>query len=153
VRNCRRGSLGWIVGLLLAVGCTREGGTPSGSQGAPEAPPAGQVSGTRESGSVSIGFATTPDPPRPGDNAIEMTIRQPDGAPLTDAAVIAVFSMPAMPSMNMPAMRSDATLSHVGNGTYRGVGHLSMVGTWNVVVTVTRAGDRVATKKFSIVAK
>ena len=58
-----------------------------------------------------------------------------------------------MPSMNMPAMRSDATLAHVGESTYRGTVQLSMGGTWNVVVTVTRGGDRVATKKFSVVAK
>lgn len=153
MRNCRRGSFGWIVGLLLAAGCTREGATPSRGQEAPAALPAGQVSGDTETGGVSIGFTTTPDPPRSGDNAIEMTIRRADGSPLTDAAVTAVFSMPAMPSMNMPAMRSDATLAHVGGGTYRGVGQLSMGGTWNVVVTVTRAGDRLATKKFSIVAK
>lgn len=102
---------------------------------------------------MSIGVAITPDPPRSGENAIEMTIRGSDGSPLSDAAVTAVFSMPAMPSMNMPAMRSDATVAHVSESTYRGKVQLSMGGTWNVVVTVTRAGERVATKKFSILAK
>ena len=98
-------------------------------------------------------FASIPDPPRSGDNTIEMTIRLADGSPLTDGAVTAVFSMPPMPSMNMPAMRSEAPLAHVGDGRYRGVGQLSMGGTWNVLVTVTRAGERVATRKLSIVAK
>ena len=34
-----------------------------------------------------------PDPPKSGDNTIEVTVRQPDGSPITDAAVTAVFSM------------------------------------------------------------
>ena len=152
VTKCARGSLGWLFGLLLAAGCTRESGVPPAAQGAPAAP-AGQAAGDAESGGVSIGVAITPDPPRSGENAIEMTIRGADGSPLADAAVTAVFSMPAMPSMNMPAMRSDATLAHVGESIYRGTVQLSMGGTWNVVVTVTRGADRLATKKFSIVAK
>jgi hypothetical protein len=72
---------------------------------------------------------------------------------VTDVAVTAVFSMPAMPAMNMPAMRSETTLTHVDGGRYRGTGQLSMAGTWNVTITATRAGEPVGRRRFSIVAK
>ncbi|MBI4487082.1 MAG: FixH family protein, partial [Acidobacteria bacterium] len=72
---------------------------------------------------------------------------------VTDAHVTAVFSMPPMPAMNMPAMRSDASLTHVGTGTYRGTGQLSMGGTWNVEVSIARGSGPPDTARFSIVAK
>ena len=102
---------------------------------------------------LNIRYQSRPDPPESGDNTIEVIVRQPDGSPITDAAVTAVFSMPAMPAMNMPAMRSDAPLTHAGNGTYRGTGQLSMGGTWNVNVTVSRGTETLGTSRFSIVAK
>ncbi len=61
--------------------------------------------------------------------------------------------MPAMPSMNMPAMRSEAALSPQGSGVYRGNGQLGMSGTWNVDVSVSRNGQDVGTAKFSVIAK
>ena len=102
---------------------------------------------------MRIEFRSEPDPPRPGDNTYQVTVRQPDGAPVTDATVTTLFSMPAMPSMNMPAMRSDAPLTHVGNGTYRGTGQLSMGGTWNVAVSVARGTAPPETARFTVVAK
>jgi nitrogen fixation protein FixH len=95
----------------------------------------------------------SPNPPASGDNAFEVTVKQPDGSPVTDATVAAVFSMPAMPSMNMPAMRTDVPLTHAGGGTYRGAGNLAMSGTWNVAITVTRDGASIGTRKFSVIAK
>jgi hypothetical protein len=50
-------------------------------------------------------------------------------------------------------MRSEASLPHSGDGRYRGKGELSMGGTWNVAVSVTRQGAPLAVKRFSIVAK
>ena len=74
-------------------------------------------------------------------------------APVSDATVTAVFSMPAMPSMNMPAMRTTVTLAPDGEGRYRGTGQLSMAGTWNVHVTATRDSKELGSKSLSIVAK
>jgi hypothetical protein len=102
---------------------------------------------------VAIDFRSEPDPPKSGDNMIEVTVRQPDGTAITDAAVTAVFSMPAMPAMNMPAMRAEAKLAHVDGGRYQGRGQLSMAGTWNVTVTATRDGEPIGQRSFSIVAK
>ena len=133
--------------LLTMTACSsgQEAPTPSSTQ--PAAAPATGGQG------VSIDFRSEPDPPRYGDNAVEVTLRQPDGTPITDATVTAVFSMPAMPSMNMPAMRAEAPLTHVEGGRYKGTGQLSMGGTWTVVVTASRGGETVAKKTLSIVAK
>jgi Cu(I)/Ag(I) efflux system membrane fusion protein len=102
---------------------------------------------------VAIDFRSQPDPPKAGDNTIEVTVRQPDGAAITDAAVTAVFTMPAMPAMNMPAMKAEAKLTHVEGGLYRGMGQLAMAGTWNVTVTATRDGEPLGRRSFSVVAK
>ncbi len=102
---------------------------------------------------LAITFASTPDPPHAGANTFDVTVTQADGAPLADATVTTVFSMPAMPSMNMPAMRSEATLQHDADGRYRGTGQLSMGGTWNVAVKVVRGSEELASRQLSIVVK
>ena len=141
--------MGLVVSILTA-GCG-QGQAPStgGSDGQakPSTPAATSTEG------VTIEFSSEPDPPKSGDNTIEVTVRQPDGTAITDAAVTAVFSMPAMPAMNMPAMRAEARLTHVEGGRYRGMGQLSMAGTWNVTVTATRDGEPIGRRSFSIVAK
>lgn len=102
---------------------------------------------------LTITLASTPDPLEAGDNDLEVTVTGPDGAPVTDATVNMVFSMPAMPSMNMPAMRSDAMLQHDADGRYRGTGQLSMGGTWNVTLTVQRGSEQLGTRRLSVVAR
>lgn len=139
---------------ILAAGC---GGSPEQPSGgvAVEAPaaPAGAPSAGGAAQGVSIEFASEPDPPASGDNAIRVKVTNPDGSPVTDATVNVVFSMPAMPSMNMPAMRSAAALEHEAAGVYRGTGQLSMAGTWSVSVTAARGSDEIASRRLSVVAK
>jgi hypothetical protein len=108
--------------------------------------------GSTTGAGMEITVAIEPSPPTVGDNTIGVTVKK-DGAPVTDANVTTVFSMPAMPAMNMPEMRSSATLQPAGEGRYRGVGRLSMAGTWSVRVTVTRNGQELGTKNVSIVAR
>ena len=91
---------------------------------------------------TQITFRTIPDPPKTGDNQLEVTVKDAGGKPIDEAEVTVQFFMPAMPTMNMPAMRSDATLSPAGGGTYRGAGQVMMAGRWDVTVTVTRGGQR-----------
>jgi len=129
--------------LCVAAGaCSRDQEQPAAPQDASSTP-----------GALNITFTSDPNPPRMGDNAVEVVVKQPDGAPVVDAIVSAVFSMPAMPSMNMPAMRTAADLEPQGPGVYRGTGQLLMAGTWNVSVTVTRGSEQVSTRNFSVVAK
>ena len=132
--------------VVLAAAC--------GSQGAKQ-PAAGQVlvpaGGT--DGGVVVTLATEPNPPAKGDNQFVVTVAKPDGTPVTDGTVTAVLTMPAMPSMNMPAMRTTTTLAHSGEGRYRGTGELSMAGTWEVAISVAQRGVPLASRRASIVAK
>ena len=138
-----------LFGLCLTLqGCSR------GDETAPGGAIQGQASTPASDGrSVAIAFRSEPDPPASGDNTFEAVVTQPDGSPVTDAVVEAVFSMPAMPSMNMPAMRSTAALAHQGAGRYRGDGQLAMGGTWNVTVTASRGTEELGRRTFSVIAK
>jgi YtkA-like len=146
IQGFRTAAWAGLVVAVLALGCGQGQAPSTGGNEGPASPAATSASG------VAIEFHSQPDPPKSGDNAIEVTVRQPDGTAITDAAVTAVFSMPAMPAMNMPAMRSEAKLSHVEGGLYRGMGQLSMAGTWSVTVTATRDGEPLGRRSFSIVA-
>ena len=72
---------------------------------------------------------------------------------MTDATVAATFRMPAMPSMNMPEMHSTVALEPQGGGRYVGTGQLSMAGTWNVIVTVSRGETQLGSSRFTLQAK
>ena len=111
----------------------------------------GRVAGTRER--FDIRFESRPDPPASGSNEFEVTVRNPTGQPVADADVAVVFFMAAMPTMNMPAMRTETALPHVADGVYRGTGEVVMAGRWDVSVQVTRAGELLATTQLTVVAQ
>jgi RND family efflux transporter MFP subunit len=102
---------------------------------------------------VGVTFAMQPDPPRRGTNTFEVRVTEVEGQPVADARVTVTLYMPPMPSMNMPAMSSAATLGHVGDGVYRGTGEVSMSGRWDVTIAVTRGDRRLATKQTTVVAR
>jgi hypothetical protein len=116
-------------------------------------PPAQAAAAGGPAGRATITFTTNPSPPRNGENEIEVRVTDAAGTPVEDAQVRIVFHMAAMPSMNMPAMSSEAPLVHAGAGTYRGQALISMIGRWDVTVTARRAGERVGTLQATIVAK
>jgi len=151
IRHLRAMLAACAVVSMLGSACSPSANAPA--SGTEERQPRAATTPGSSTDGVGIDFRSEPDPPKSGDNAIEVTVRQPDGTAVTDAAVTAVFSMPAMPAMNMPAMRAEATLTHVEGGLYRGMGQLSMAGTWNVTVTATRDGEPLGRRNFSIVVK
>jgi RND family efflux transporter MFP subunit len=102
---------------------------------------------------LDITFRTVPDPPKTGDNQLEATVKDATGKPIDDADVSVQLFMPAMPTMNMPAMRSEAKLSPAGGGMYRGAAHVAMAGRWDVTVTVTRGGQRLGSKQLPLVTR
>jgi Cu(I)/Ag(I) efflux system membrane fusion protein len=102
---------------------------------------------------TQITFRTVPDPPKTGDNQLEATVKDARGNPIDDAEVTVQFFMPAMPTMNMPAMKSDAKLAPAGGGVYRGTGQVMMAGRWDATVTVVRGGQRLGTKQLPVVAR
>jgi nitrogen fixation protein FixH len=131
---------GLLIASLAAVACSTS-----------EAPPS-ERQGTTTGAGMAIEFRSESVPPTAGENVFVVTVTK-DSAPVSDATVTAVFSMPAMPSMNMPEMRTTVTLAPDGEGRYRGTGQLSMGGTWNVHVTATRDSKELGSKSLSIVAK
>ena len=103
--------------------------------------------------SLQISLKTTPDPPRSGNNAAEVTVLDAGGTPISNATVEVRFYMAAMPSMNMPEMAASFPMASAGSGHYKGNGKLVMGGTWEVTVTVLRDGKRLGRKKFTVNAK
>jgi RND family efflux transporter MFP subunit len=102
---------------------------------------------------VEITLRTTPDPPQTGEDQFEAVVTDASGKPIDDAQVTVELFMPAMPTMNMPAMRSEVKLSSAGGGTYRGSGQVLMGGRWDATVTVTRDGQRVGSKQLPLVTR
>jgi Cu(I)/Ag(I) efflux system membrane fusion protein len=116
-----------------------------------EAPQAG--SGAAPTQQLDITFHSVPDPAKVGENQFEIMVKDQSGKPIADAEVAVQFFMPAMPTMNMPAMRNEVKLSPAGGGVYRGTGQVMMAGRWDASVTVTRGGQRLGTKQLPVVAK
>ena len=118
-----------------------------------EPPPnASETSTAPNAPALDITFHTDPEAPPPGDVTLIVTVKAA-GRPVTDANVSVVLSMPAMPTMNMPAMRADATLPSVGDGTYRGTGQVMTPGRWHVEVSVRRNGQSIGTRQFALIAR
>ena len=117
--------------------------TPTAAQGA--APAAGPA--------LDIAFRTQPDPPKTGESLLEVAVKDAKGQPVADADVSVQFFMPAMPTMNMPAMKNETKLPHVGGGVYRGPGQVMMAGRWDVTVSVTKSGQQLGRKQVAVVAK
>jgi len=136
----------FVVAITL-VACGRPHEAPAAGVTDEVIPAAGASDG------LVVRFGTQPSPPSTGHNTVQVTVTKADGSPLTEGTVTAVFSMPAMPSMNMPAMRIDAALKHEGEGRYRGNCQLSMGGTWNVAIRIANGSKEVATRQTSIVVK
>lgn len=135
-----------VFGALTAV-CGRSQ-QPAGTPPAAEAP-----GGPAPGGDLKIAFSSTPAPPRTGENTFEVTVADQNGQPVTDANVSVEFYMPAMPSMNMPAMRNRVDLAHDGGGRYRGQGTVMMAGSWDVTVRVSRGGREIDSEKLSVTAQ
>jgi Cu(I)/Ag(I) efflux system membrane fusion protein/cobalt-zinc-cadmium efflux system membrane fusion protein len=100
-----------------------------------------------------ITLTSKPTPPTTGSNTFEVTVKDAAGTPVTDADVSLQFYMAAMPAMKMPEMRNTVPLKHTKNGVYSGAGSVMMAGSWDVTVSVKRAGKEVASKKLPVAAK
>ena len=95
---------------------------------------------------------TSPGEPRLGENAFEVVVTQ-GGRPVADADVSLELFMAAMPSMNMPEMRTNVPLTSAGEGRYRGTASVSMGGAWDANVMVMRGGQHLGDRTITIVAK
>jgi hypothetical protein len=118
---------------------------------AEEAPPAAGATRSKPAPAPTVLFAlrTQPAPPRNGKNDFEVTVKDADGKPITDAEVSLEFSMPAMTSMKAPEVK----LTSAGNGSYKGSATLGMAGDWDVAVKASRNGQQLDVKKMRLTAK
>jgi len=117
-----------------------------------EAPATAAPSSASAASAIDIVFRSRPDPPKTGDSSFEVTVTDASGRPVTDAEVSVLQFMPAMPTMNMPAMRNETKLPHAGGGVYRGPAQVLMAGRWDVTVTVTKSGRQIGRKQFAMTA-
>jgi len=118
-----------------------------------EAPKAAQGGPAAGSPTLDIVFRTQPDPPKTGESVFEVAVKDASGQPVADAEVSVQLFMPAMPTMNMPAMRNETKLPHAGGGVYRGPGQVMMAGRWDVTVTVAKGGQQLGRKQLAVAAR
>jgi RND family efflux transporter MFP subunit len=118
-----------------------------------ESAPTAQGAPSPSGSALDITFRSQPDPPKTGESLFEVMVKDSPGQPVTDADVSVQLFMPAMPTMNMPAMRNETKLPHVGAGVYRGPGQVMMGGRWDVTVTVSKGGQQLGRKQLAIVAR
>src|SRR5512143_165136 len=103
----------------------------------------------KKAGDFDVEVAIDKNPPVVGDNNIKIEIKDLSGKYVSDAKVVIDYSMPAMPGM--PAMNYKADAQLKGN-EYKAKMNLSMSGSWNISVKITRAG-KTSTMKFTVDAK
>lgn len=88
------------------------------------------------------------------DNEFHVTLTGADGKPIADAQVKITLTMPAMPSMGMPEMKSSYDLPWSANEhAYMGNGQPGMSGSFNVTVEASKAGAVIATFHTHLSAK
>ena len=115
------------------------------------APPHAEASSRKGGFNISLTF--TPTPPRAGRNVADVRILDAAGQPVTDAEIRLLFYMAPMPSMNMPEMRSEARLTHLDKGVYRGPAAIPMGGRWDITATASRLGQPIAEQRASLVVR
>ena len=139
-------ALGILVGSAAAVGAWS---VPEQQANKAQA----QKTATDQKEKLEITFTSDPKPPKTGENTFDVTIKGPDGKPMTDADVSLTFYMAAMPEMNMPEMRNSVALKHRAKGQYRGTGNVIMAGRWDVTVVVKKGDKEIGSRKFTVTAK
>ncbi|HBH60806.1 MAG TPA: copper resistance protein [Nitrospiraceae bacterium] len=100
----------------------------------------------KKAGDFDVVVAIDKNPPAVGKNNLTIDIKDPSGKPVTDAKVKVEYSMPAMPGMPAMNYKTDAELK---DGKYTATMDLSMAGSWNITVKITRDG-KTSKLKFSI---
>lgn len=103
----------------------------------------------KKAGEYDVEVKIDKNPPVVGDNNIKIEIKDASGKYVTDAKVVVDYSMPAMPGM--PAMNYKTDTELKGN-EYRAKMNLSMSGSWNIAVKITKGG-KTSSMKFSVDAR
>lgn len=103
----------------------------------------------KKAGEYDVEVKIDRNPPVVGDNNVKVEIKDSAGKRVTDAKVVVDYGMPAMPGMPAMNYKTDAELK---GDEYKAKMNLSMSGSWNIAVKITRAG-KTSTMKFTVDAK
>ena len=103
----------------------------------------------KKAGEYEVEVKIDRNPPVAGENNIKIEIKDASGKYVTDAKVVVEYSMPPMPGMPPMNYRANGELN--GN-EYKARINLSMAGSWNIAIKITRAG-RTSTMRFTVDAK
>jgi len=103
----------------------------------------------KKAGEYDVEVKIDRNPPVVGDNNVKIEIKDSSGKYVTDAKVVVDYGMPAMPGMPAMNYKTDAELK---GDEYKAKMNLSMSGSWNIAVKITRAG-KTSTMKFTVDAK
>ena len=101
---------------------------------------------------AKIELTTTPSPAQKGSNTVRVKLTDPEGKPISGAEVTVTFFMAAMPSMNMPEMKTVIKGADKSDGVYEGKGDLGSAGMWEVTATAQQNGKTIVTKKLTVKA-
>lgn len=104
---------------------------------------------TKKAGMYNVTVKMDKNPPVVGDNNVSIEVTDASGHHARDAKVMVEYSMPAMSGMPAMTYRTEAALN---GDAYQAKVNLSMSGSWNVSVKITRAG-KTSTMKFTVDAK
>ena len=104
---------------------------------------------TKKAGEYDVLVTFDRNPPVANDNEVGITIKDASGKPVKDAKVKVDYSMPAMSGMPPMNYKTEAALQ---GEEYKATLGLSMSGSWNIAVKITRAGKTITTK-FTVDAK
>lgn len=118
-----------------------------------QAPAGASAAASAPAAALDITFRPVSDPPTTGENTFEVTLKDASGQPVTDAEVSVRLFMPAMPTMNMPAIQNEAALVHTASGVYRGASQVFIGGRWDVTVTARKGAQELGRKQFVLVAR
>jgi hypothetical protein len=100
----------------------------------------------KKAGAYDVTVTIDKNPPVVGDNNVTVVIKDASGKNVTDAKVLVDYSMPAM--SGMPAMNYK-TNAELNGSEYKAKMVLSMAGSWNIAVKISKGG-KTSTVKFSV---
>ena len=130
-----------LGGMTMGTGVTAIGGQAR----QPATTPPGET--------LRLNLRTNPSPPRAGTNRLLVTVTDSTGKLVPNVTARVVFIMPAMPTMGMAAMRTEATLTPSQAGEYQGEIQVPTPGTWQVTVTAEKGGAVLGSQQMNLNAR
>src|SRR5690349_17657075 len=89
-------------------------------------------------GDMLVHLSLDPDPPRAGENVLQVELRDAQGKPVEGAQLGFIYDMPAMGSM--PEMKGGGDVKSMGGGKYRIAYPLAMLGDWTLTLGIEAPG-------------